>query len=327
MQFIVHSRHNPFFNLASEEYLLKNSSDSYFMLWQNEPSVIVGCHQNTAAEVDLNKTLEHTIKVARRITGGGAVYHDLGNINFSLIENSHESRNTSNTYAELSLPIIETLAKLGVKAELSGRNDILVDGKKIAGCAINSWKKRTLLHGAMLFSADLNMLAKVLTPHNTKFEGKAVQSVSSRVANVQQFLASPIDASEFKQLLKNNIEKHFNCSSRDFTPIELAEIENLCQSKFALDEWNYSKISPHSFSKVMRTSGGNIEVKISFSDGRIENIQLFGDFFSENNIKELEKVLCGSLYSPEAVKTALSSITLSKYIKGVKVDELLSLIF
>ncbi|MDR0418797.1 MAG: lipoate--protein ligase [Prevotellaceae bacterium] len=327
MQFIVHNRHNPFFNLASEEYLLKNSSDSYFMLWQNEPSVIVGCHQNTAAEVDLSKALEHNIKVARRITGGGAVYHDLGNVNFSLIENSSENGNASNTYAELSLPIIETLAKLGVKAELSGRNDIIADGKKIAGCAVNSWKKRTLLHGAMLFSADLSMLAKVLTPHNSKFEGKAVQSVSSRVANVQQLLTSPIDALEFKQLLKNNIEKHFNCSSRDFTQIELGEIEKLCQSKFALDEWNYNKVSPHSFSKVMRTSGGNVEVKMNFSGGRIENIQLFGDFFSEDNIKELEKTLRGSLYSPEAVKTTLSSITLSNYIKEIKVDELLSLMF
>jgi lipoate-protein ligase A len=327
VQLIVNNNTVPSFNLAAEEYLLKSTAEEFFMLWQNEPTVVVGCHQHTAAEVNLVEAQRRGIHVVRRITGGGAVYHDLGNVNFTLVKNSDSSTQGVSIYEELARPVLATLTELKVAACLGGRNDILVGDHKIAGCAVHSYRGRILLHGALLFCTDLNVLSSILTPHCSKFEGKAVQSVAKRVANVQDLLDKKISVTEFMQKLEHNIELSCSGAKRTFTPSELAQITKLDREKFSQHDWIFGKITPQAYSKTSRTSAGNVEVRIIFDGGKIGQVQLLGDFFAQQPIAELEQHLQGCAHTPLDMQNRLRTIDLQRYMTGVQEQELLELFF
>jgi lipoate-protein ligase A len=325
MKLIVNDSKSPYFNLALEEFLLTKSEGEFFVLWQNEPTLVVGCHQNTAAEVDVPKAVAQGVHIVRRITGGGAVYHDLGNVNFSLIKTGSSAGSCAKElYAELSRPVLAALAQLGVAAELSGRNDITVEGKKISGCAQHTRNNRTLLHGALLFNTNLNVLAELLTPHNKKFEGKAIQSVSSRVANVVDFVQHSVEVDEFKRLILANIQNH---TRYELTPKEVAEVQKLAREKFQTNDWIFGKVMAHTFSKHEKTSAGSVEVRINFAHSSIDSIRFFGDFFSDNDVHTLEKLLQGCPYAPEAIGARLKEVEVGQYIRGLTSEELMGLMF
>ncbi|MDR1226655.1 MAG: lipoate--protein ligase [Prevotellaceae bacterium] len=327
MQLIANQNITPYFNLAAEEYLLKNTAEEYFMLWQNEPTVVVGCHQHTAAEVNLMEAEKRGVHVVRRITGGGAVYHDLGNVNFSLVKNITDNAKGVSIYEELAHPVLKTLSDLGVKAHLGGRNDIMVGERKISGCAVHAHRGRILLHGALLFCTDLNVLSTILTPHTSKFEGKAVQSVAKRVVNVQDLLVNKISVAAFMQRLEQNIESNRRCKKRTFTQKEQEQIAKLEQEKFSQHDWIFGKIAPQAYSKIGRTSAGNVEVRLAFDSGKIGRVQLLGDFFAQQPIAGLEQRLQGCVHTPSDVKKRLREINLQHYIAGIQEQELLELFF
>ena len=195
MRYIYNDSTEPYFNLALEEYFLKQTDEEYFILWRNEPCIVVGKNQNTLSEIHLEFVKERNIKVVRRLTGGGAVFHDLGNINFTFIVNDESS---FNDFKGFVAPIIGTLKTLGIDAEFSGRNDMLIEGKKFSGNAQCKHKSRVMHHGTLLFSSNMNDLSGALKPKDIKFSDKSVKSVASRVTNISEHLENKLSVLEFK---------------------------------------------------------------------------------------------------------------------------------
>ena len=232
-KFLTHDNTDAYFNLASEEYLLKQTDGYYFYLWINAPAVIVGVNQNALQEVNLSYTQTNGIKVVRRLTGGGAVYHDLGNLCYTVIAPFSESENN---YKKFTAPVIEYLNELGVKAEFSGRNDITVDGKKISGNAQTVYKNRIMHHGTILFSSDMTVLEKALNPNKLKIESKGIKSVRARVTNVSNCLKNPLTIQEFKLGLENKFlqtAKKHNFTAEDIQKINLLVVKQAKSNTYA----------------------------------------------------------------------------------------------
>jgi lipoate-protein ligase A len=325
MNHIELGTHSPYENLAAEEYLLLRDEQDWFMLWQNAASVIIGCHQNAYAEVNTALAEQKGVCIARRMTGGGAVYHDLGNINFSLIINTDGS-GSENPYQTLCQPLVETLRQCGAQAALGGRNDLLCGGRKIAGCAIRRLKNRALIHGAMLYNTDLSALSMLLTPHSSKFSDKAVKSVSSRVANAVDLMPQPLPLHDFMTKWQTNAIKIFGGAMSRLTEQQQSGIADTAR-RYADPEWIYGNTMPSAFGRIGRTSAGNVEVQMNFDGGRIDSIRIYGDFFAYSPIAELEKRIAGCKYDILSVRALLSGIDLQQYISGIQTEELLELMF
>lgn len=317
-KFVVYENYNPHFNLASEEYLLKNKEDYYIYVWKNAPSVIIGVNQNAYEEVNFSYLNSHDIKLARRITGGGAVYHDLDNVNYTIIAPLSSSENA---YKEFTTPVINYLNSIGVKAEFSGRNDIVVDGKKISGNAESVYKNRIMHHGTLLFKTDLEALTNVLKPNKFKTESKGIKSIRARVDNISSF--TDISSTQFFRGLQEYLSKGLEIFT--FSNEDIKNINKLTEEKFATNDWVYGK-SPKAeniFSE--KFSFGIFNLYFDTEKGKIVNAETFGDFFSFKDIKEFSSSLIGLDFNKEAFKKAFSSI--GEYIVGANGNEIVEKMF
>lgn len=316
----------PSLNLALEEYLLSNfREEDIVMLWRNDRSVIIGKNQNAYAEIDLDFVEKNKIPTVRRITGGGAVFHDLGNINFTFISDYKEGEFGS--YKAFAQPICDYLKTLGLCATVSGRNDIMANGFKISGNAQTVLKNRILQHGTLLYSADLESLAGALKPKKQKLLGKGITSVRSRVENIKSLANCNASAEEFL----NNLYDYF-LSQPSAQPLEIVDgdlqaAKELSEKKYQSFEWNFGFSPKFSLVKENHFTFGNIEIHLEIKDAKIENIRIFGDFFGVLPISELENALKGTQYTPPAVSKRISSIPLSSYISGITNNDFLNLIF
>lgn len=314
---------DPYFNLAAEEYILKNLSDNVFMLWRNEPSIIIGKYQNALAEINLDFVQKNNIKVVRRLTGGGAVFHDLGNLNFTFIEN-----NSSGDFKTFTQPILDILLKLGINARFEGRNDLTIDGKKFSGNAQCIHKNRTLHHGTLLFSAVMTDLSAALRVNPLKFEDKAVKSVRSRVTNISEHLNEPMDVLQFRSLVMAHIvEAIAGCTPYEYSAEDLTRIRNLRDNKYSTWDWNFGSSPKYSFSKLIRTTGGNLEAHLNVADGRIKDVKLYGDFFFFKDLNELEKALTGCLHERGTLIKKLSEVGIQDYIRNTAPEEVAEVFF
>ena len=299
-KFITHENDDAYFNLASEEYLLKQTDGYYFYLWINAPAVIVGINQNTAQEVNLAYTEAHGVKVVRRLTGGGAVYHDKGNLCYTIIAPYDEK---VDNYRKFTAPVIEYLNTLGVKAEFSGRNDITVDGKKISGNAQTVYGGKIMHHGTILFSSDMDGLTRALNPSKIKVESKGIKSVRARVTNVKDHLKTPIDIATFKKGLKDVFLK--TCEEYTFTADDIEKINVLVNEKYSKYEWNIGR-SPKGKNKFEhKFSFGIFTLTFDVEKGVIGNAEISGDFFERRSARELAEKLNGKAFLKEQVKIAL----------------------
>ena len=322
MLYINNDNTNPYFNLATEEYILKNFTDNCFMLWKNEPCIIVGKNQNTLSEINYDYVKENKIPVVRRLSGGGAVFHDLGNINFTFISNN-DSESFLN-FRKFTQPIIDVLQKLEVKAEFSGRNDLIIDGKKFSGNAQYNYKNRILHHGTLLFSSNMTDLSASLKVKPSKFQGKGVQSVVSRVTNISEHLKKPLSILKFKELVMIHImEVYENGTAYDFTSKDLENIAQMVKEKYDTWEWNFGSSPNYSFSKEKRFEGGSMEFNLEVEKGIIKNIKLYGDFFGKCDVLEIENSLIGIKHTEAAIKIALSNFDLSNYFLNISEMQLL----
>ena len=322
MKFLVLETHNPHLNLAIEEYLFRNSKDDIFMLWQNEPTVVIGKNQNAHAEVNLSYLAKHNVFLARRLTGGGAVYHDLGNVNYTFI--SSEAKQGID-FEYFTLPIIGALKELGVDVSLSGRNDLETScGAKISGNAQYSNNGRVLHHGTLLFSSDLYALSSALKVDEEKIKSKAIKSTRARVTNIKDLLNRKITVDEFINNLSDYIIKVY--SPDLISPPSIDDVSELYK-KYASDEWMYPQskyLSGYALSKKKRYPFGTVEVQLSMLGEIIESIRIFGDFFGVLPIEELESKLRG--INMTSVFKRLSKIDINGYILGMTAEDLASLI-
>jgi len=326
MLYIYNKNTNPYFNLAAEEYVLKEFQEECFMLWRNEPSIIVGKNQNTLAEINLDYVRQHKIPVVRRLSGGGAVFHDLGNLNFTFIVN--EDVSSFSDFRRFTQPIIDVLRKLSINAEFSGRNDITIDGKKISGNAQYYYKNRILHHGTLLFSSSITDLSAALKVRPVKFEDKGVKSVSKRVTNISEHLKEPITIEQFIDLIMNHIREQTGGSEMyEFTQEDIKKIEKLVREKYSTWEWNFGTSPDYKFKNEKKFAGGTVEVNLNVEKGIIKNVKICGDFFGKYDVSEVENLLKGVKHSEEEIKKVLSNIDINDYLANITVDNLIEVMF
>ena len=287
---------DPAYNLAMEETLFESLScvgEEYFLLWQNAPSVIVGCHQNTAEEVNEEYVKKHNIPVVRRMTGGGAVYHDLGNLNFSFLRYMERGEDTS--FSRYILPIVEALKSIGIQAEMSGRNDMLVEGKKFSGNAQKKSGQKLLQHGTLLVSLDTSHLTEILTGNPDKYQSKGVASHKSRVANLIDFVPY-MEKEELMGKIKKVLMQFLTIEQVVISPELAQKAEVLVNTKYRTWEWNFGKSPAFEVKFRKRFSFGAIDFYANINRGKITTCRFYGDFFVHKDIQEIERALQGCLF-------------------------------
>ena len=326
MLYVSNESTNPFYNLAMEEYLFNiNDSKNYVLLWRNEPTIVVGKHQNTIEEINSQYVKEKQIHIVRRITGGGAVYHDLGNLNYSLI--IKDDYDGDYDFKKFTRPIVKALARLGVKAEQSGRNDITIEGKKFSGNAQFVSRGKLLHHGTLLFDSKMEELVKALKVSEDKFKSKGVKSVRSRVTNIKEYLTDEIDVLKFKSLLLDYMfDEDVELEKGQLSEKQKEEIESLKNNKYMTWGWNYGRSPEFNIKKVKKFQSGKVEALIDVNKGIIENIKFYGDFFGTGNLSDIEKALKGKRYEEETIKTALKGFNLDYYFKNIGEEGLYNLL-
>jgi len=318
---------DPYFNLATEEYILKNFNENSFMLWRNAPSIIVGKHQNTLAEINVEYVKKHNIPVVRRLSGGGAVFHDLGNLNFTFIQiGQNEQLIDFRKYTE---PILEVLLKLGIKAKFEGRNDLTIDGKKFSGNAEHIWKNRVLHHGTLLFSAKMIDLGQALNVDPLKFRDKSVKSVHSRVTNISGHLKKPMDVLQFADQIQDYIaEKYSDAHFYDLSEQDHRNIAELVQKKYNTWDWNFGYSPNYTYKKILRTKkSGTIEFDMDVQNGIIIQIKIVGDFFGKHDVEEIEISLKGTAHREDAIMQVMKPFPIGDYITNLTLKEFLQGLF
>ena len=309
---------DPFFNLSAEEYFLCEKDEDFFLLWQNEPCIVIGRNQNAADEINGDYVHARSLPVVRRMTGGGAVYHDRGNLNFSFIINGEANR------AELCRPIIDVLRSIGVEAEISGRNDILVGGRKVSGTAMCSRGGRSLFHGTLLINADLEAMSEALKPDENKLIWHGVKSVRSRVANLSEYTKKEVSPDIIGAMLAEYITERGG-EIYKLGESDIKTIEKLRDSKYSTDEWNFN-IERFGQAERARFGCGTVYIKKKTACGRIEDIRIFGDFMNTGDISKLEAQLRGTELRREEIISALEEARVEKYIPNLTADELADII-
>lgn len=316
-------------NLALEEYVLRHklAEDDILLFYVNSPSIIIGRNQNTIEEIDPDVVAARGITVVRRISGGGAVYHDLGNLNFSFMTPQVSGR--FNRYDTFNGPVVEVLRAMGVPAEIGGRNDILAAGRKISGNAQFATPGRMFSHGTLLLHANLDDVTAALRPRPGKVESKGMKSIRSRVANIGEFLPEPITVDELRDRI---LERLFGTRDPARIPsVAMSDadwqgVRALFERRYATWEWNFGQNPACNIQRATRFPAGEIDVRLDVQQGRIANVRIFGDFMGRGDITEIESRLRGLPYEREPMRGALHGVEITEYFGGIAREEVLALL-
>lgn len=319
---------DPQINLALEEFCLRNfeGNQDYLLFYINKPSIIIGRNQNTLEEINHEYVEEKGIHVVRRISGGGAVYHDEGNLNFSFM--TDYSMESLNNFKKFTAPVIKVLNDMGVAAELKGRNDIVVDDRKISGNAQFSSGKRMFSHGTLLFNSELNEVANALNVKMSKIESKGHKSVRSRVANISEFLKEKMDIATFRSKILSGLYAERN----DFETYHLTDeqwkgVHKLKDEKYGNWDWNYGHSPKFNIKRTKRFDIGEIDLRIFVEKGLIKEFKVFGDFFGREPIAEFENIFLEKKYDYPIILNLLEPIELYKYFGDIKKNDIADLIY
>lgn len=330
MKIIYNKSLDPAFNLAAEEYLLEQSAGDILMFWRNSASVIIGKNQCAFAEVDTAFTEANGIPVVRRLTGGGAVFHDPGNVNFTFITDTPEEPKID--FEPFTRLILAALAELGIKAEADGRNDIIADGCKISGNAQCVYRRadgsrRLMHHGTLLYDADLTSLAGALRVNSDKLRSKGIRSVSSRVKNIRDIWDVPTDVIGFKDHLLDFAERHYGILATAFADEERAAIAAIAEKKYSVWEWNFGKSPQFENARSKRFPWGSVTIGYTVERGVIKATAVSGDFFGTEDVSVLESALAGCRFCREAVSDVLARVSVGSVIAGATTGDIIELLF
>jgi lipoate-protein ligase A len=317
------NEHDASVNLALEEFMQQKSDlhEDLVLFYINAPSIIIGRHQNTLEEINRKYVEDHHIRVVRRLSGGGAVYHDLGNLNFSFITD-YQPEHFQN-FKRFTEPVVRALQKLGVPAELTGRNDIQIDERKVSGNAQYISRGRLVSHGTLLFNSDLSHVSEALNVHEAKIASKGIKSVRSRVVNISEFLKEPMDIETFKQhILHTYFEGEAEIQRYPLSEADWVAVRKLAEERYRSWDWTYGRSPDFNVEKRQRFTGGEIDARLDVKKGVIQCIKFYGDFFSELDPADVEKKLVGMQYSPDSIRSALQNIEIGRYLPGQDVDSL-----
>lgn len=307
------------FNLALEEALFESLSaerPGFFLIWRNAPCVVVGRHQNTPEEVDAAFCREHGIQIVRRSTGGGAVYHDLGNINFSFLK--WTKKTYLGGFEEFMRPMVDALRDLGIDAESSSRNDIAVGGRKVAGTAQRRDGQRLLHHGCLLVDADASVLTSALSADPEKFRSKGVASHRARVANLCEFLPAGLSREESTALIVDAMKKRCARAEGDIPQDILRRAEELAEKKYRSWDWTWGQSPRSSEKRRFRFPWGRLECLFDVKAGRIASCRIFGDFFALRDVGELERLFVGQKADPSSLREALFGVAVEEWFAGAE---------
>ena len=334
MLYISDKSTDPYFNLAEEEFLLKEMTEDIFRLWRNSPSIIVGRYQNTIAEIDSDYIKAHSIPVVRRLSGGGAVFHDLGNLNFTFIrsitpDKSKAAIDPAELFQRFTSPIIEALQSIGVNAELQGRNDLAIDGKKFSGNAICIHKNRILMHGTLMFKVSKTDLSKALKPRPEKFIGKAVKSNVKRVTNISDHLKDKdADILWFTDFLGDYVCSQIKgITPYTFSPEQLKRINYLKENRYSTDQWNFGKSPRYNFTATRRFPKGIVELYLTAEGGIIKDLDIRGDYFFTRPTEEFTRRLIGTPHTREDIEKKIGTQNLDAYFAGISSEDIVNLFF
>lgn len=318
---------DPAINLAIEEYALRQlpPENDYLLFYINEPSIIIGKNQNTVQEINTEYVQKQQLHVVRRLSGGGAVYHDLGNLNFSFI--TRDDGKSFHNYRKFTEPVVKALKELGVEAELTGRNDIQVGERKISGNAQFSTRGRMFSHGTLMFASEIENVVSALKVNPEKFKTKATQSIRSRVANISEFIREPLTIEQFRSKLLESIYGGEAIERYELTEQDWAGILRIAEERYRSWDWNYGRSPVFNIRQMKRLSAGTFDIQLVVEEGLIQSMHIYGDFFGMGEAKDVADKLIGVRYEAAAVAKVLSSIDLTYYFGPVTQEEWLDMLF
>lgn len=334
MIFVPNENNDPRVNLAIEIYLLQEMKvdEPILLFYINEPSIIIGRNQNTIEEINKEYVDAHGIHVVRRFSGGGAVYHDFGNLNFSFI--MPDDGNSFRDFEKLTKPIIQALHEMGVEgAQLKGRNDLVIDDMKFSGNAMYATNGRMFAHGTIMFDSDINEVVNALKVKKDKIESKGIKSIRSRVTNIKPFLPKGKQTMTTKEFRQEILLKIFGVDSVDqiktyeLTDQDWVKINELSDKYYRNWDWNYGKSPEFDIERRHRFPIGSIEVRLNVQEGKITAAKIYGDFFGLGDIKDVEDVLVGTKYEKTDLKAVIDTIDVKKYFGNIEPADLLELIY
>ncbi|KXL52901.1 lipoate-protein ligase LplJ [Anaerotignum neopropionicum] len=317
-------------HFASEEYCMTalGQTQDVFMLWQTDCCAMLGSNQIAQDEIDLSLAKQHNVQIVRRASGGGTIYTDQGTLLCTLITPfSHGDDAKEIGRTRLAEPLIMALEKMGIHAEIKGRNDMLLDGKKISGLAQRLGKNCLCSHCSLLFDTDISVLEKILTVDESKIKSKGISSIRSRVTNIREHLLKKYTTQEFKALLIQALSEIMPMEMYAFSQEELAQIEKIRVEKYANPLWTYRTNSSFTHHSEKRLPLGKIEVYLEIKEGSIHSCSIRGDFLSIKPIEEFENTLTGKAFDKDALSACLNTVDLLPYLGGITAEEFLSVLF
>lgn len=320
MWYLESASTDPYYNLALEQVVFDGpgQDEACCMLWQNDNTIVVGKHQNTLQEVNMAYVGEHDVRVARRLSGGGAVYHDLGNVNFTFIAPHQGVEMDFSTFCK---PVAAALAELGVQAEISGRNDMTIEGKKFSGNSQYVKHGRVMHHGTILYDSDLSVVGQALRVPEDKFTSKGLPSVRSRVTNVRPYVKEDLPTAQFLVRLRQALHKAYRMEPLVLTREQQEEVQRLRDTVYSTWAWNFGASPACQIVKKRRVEGcGQLELHLDVEQGKLKTLHIYGDFFSLDEPEELAGRLLGCPLEEEALKERLAGVDLGRYFKGMDRD-------
>lgn len=319
--------HDPAYNLALEQFVFDalDPEQEYFMLWQNDNTIVVGKHQNTVAEINSAYVREHGIQVVRRLSGGGAVYHDLGNINFTFIAKAGNIETFD--FSTFCIPVVKALEQVGVKAELTGRNDIAIDGKKFSGNSQYVRRGRVMHHGTIMYDSNLSVVSAALTPPKDKFESKGFKSVVSRVTNVRPYVKKDMDTLTFLCTLRDCMDQEYHLTSYVLSREQEEKVRTIQKERYATWEWTYGQSPAYTHLKERYVPNcGHIQLYMTVEQGVLQKLSIHGDYFGNKDTRKLGERLTGCPMEEQMLLNRLKKVFLPAYIQNLTVEQLVSLI-